>query len=42
MPHRLNNPAQGSNLQQQGFYGLGIAPKILDILESIKFNLQKN
>lgn len=37
MPHRLNNLAQGSNLQQQGFYGLGIAPKILDILESIKF-----
>lgn len=39
MPHRLNNPAPGANNSQQGFYGLGIAPRILDTLERIKFKV---
>ncbi|MCU0666714.1 MAG: DEAD/DEAH box helicase [Candidatus Omnitrophica bacterium] len=34
MPHRQIAPSQ-----QQGFYGLGIAPKILDILERLKFKV---
>ena len=33
----INNPAQGLNAPNMSFYGLGIAPKILDILERIKF-----
>ena len=42
MPHRINNTnnvAPAPNNSQQGFYGLGIAPKILDILEHIKFKV---
>ncbi|MDD5005426.1 MAG: DEAD/DEAH box helicase [Candidatus Omnitrophica bacterium] len=41
----MNKSANIANVQQvasqpnQGFYGLGIAPKILDILERIKFNV---
>jgi len=40
MPHRVINtsiPAQAANQPPVSFYGLGIAPKILDILERIKF-----
>ena len=33
------NGFTAGNSGQQGFYGLGIAPKILDILESIKFKV---
>ncbi|MFA5008499.1 MAG: DEAD/DEAH box helicase [Candidatus Omnitrophota bacterium] len=33
----MNNFPQGINQQETGFYGLGIAPKILDILERMKF-----
>jgi len=33
----MNSFAQGQNLSEQSFYGLGIAPKILNILERIKF-----
>lgn len=42
MPHRtlnINSSIQGANLPGQSFYGLGIAPKILDILERIKFKV---
>jgi len=37
-----SNPPQGNNLKDQknqSFYGLGIAPKILEILERIKFKV---
>ncbi len=33
----INNPAQEGSAAGQNFYGLGIAPKILDILERIGF-----
>ena len=36
-PAPINNFSPQVNQQDQGFYGLGIAPKILDILERIKF-----
>src|SRR3989338_4704441 len=36
-PAPINNLSPQVNQQDQGFYGLGIAPKILDILERIKF-----
>ncbi|MFA5117239.1 MAG: DEAD/DEAH box helicase [Candidatus Omnitrophota bacterium] len=42
MPHRTNNPANVTQIPNQpndGFYGLGIAPKILDFLERIKFKI---
>ncbi len=42
MTHRLVNTtgfAHEVNQSAQGFYGLGIAPKILDILERIKFKV---
>ena len=42
MPHRLNNVPPSSEQPtepNQGFYNLGIAPKILDILENIKFKI---
>jgi len=42
MPHRtlnINSSTQGASLPGQSFYGLGIAPKILDILERIKFKV---
>ncbi|MDD4953916.1 MAG: DEAD/DEAH box helicase [Candidatus Omnitrophica bacterium] len=42
MPNRANNPSivpQGVSGASEGFYGLGIAPKILDILERIKFKV---
>jgi len=42
MTHRtlnLNSSVQVVNLPGQSFYGLGIAPKILDILERIKFKV---
>ena len=42
MPHRIiatNNFSKGPNLPAQSFYGLGIAPKILDTLEHIKFKV---
>jgi ATP-dependent RNA helicase RhlE len=46
MPHRINNQnntieivPQGVHQPQQGFCGLGIAPKILDILERICFKV---
>jgi len=42
MPHRINNqnnPAQESAQEPKSFYGLGIAPKILEILEHIKFKV---
>ncbi len=32
-------PPEANLLPEQGFYGLGIAPKILDILERIKFKV---
>ena len=35
----INSSLQGYSLSQQGFYGLGIAQKILDILERIKFKV---
>ncbi|MFA5090099.1 MAG: DEAD/DEAH box helicase [Candidatus Omnitrophota bacterium] len=35
----INNSSQGFRQPEQGFYGLGIAPKILDILERIKFKV---
>ena len=40
MMHRSANrniPSQGDSQPDRNFYGLGIAPKILDILERIKF-----
>lgn len=42
MMHKLtntSNPARENNQSAQTFYGLGIAPKILDILEHIKFKV---
>jgi len=42
MTHKIetiDNFSQGGNRPDQGFYGLGIAPKILDILESIRFKV---
>ena len=42
MTHRSVNttsPAQGVNQSADTFYGLGIAPRILDILERIKFKV---
>jgi len=42
MTHRttnIDNPTQTHNQSGEGFYGLGIAPKILDILERIKFKV---
>lgn len=33
------NAANVNNISQSNFFGLGIAPKILDILEKIKFNV---
>ncbi|MFA5659750.1 MAG: DEAD/DEAH box helicase, partial [Oscillospiraceae bacterium] len=42
MPHRVNNVphvAEQSAGPSQSFYNLGIAPKILDILENIKFKV---
>ena len=42
MPHRTdpaNNIPKEDNKAAQDFYGLGIAPKILDILEHIKFKV---
>ena len=42
MPFRLNNQnTPAPNLQKSGpdFFGLGIAPKILEILERIKFKV---
>ncbi|MFH1398251.1 MAG: DEAD/DEAH box helicase [Candidatus Omnitrophota bacterium] len=42
MPHRTintNSPVQESKQPGSSFYGLGIAPKILDILERIKFRV---
>ena len=42
MMHRtdsMDNLAQGQNTPEQSFFGLGIAPKILDILERIKFKV---
>jgi len=41
MPHKINNssvsPQGAANQSASGFYGLGIAPRILEILERIKF-----
>lgn len=38
MPHRIiNNPTHTVNPPAESFYGMGIAPKILEILEKIKF-----
>ncbi|MDD2688949.1 MAG: DEAD/DEAH box helicase [Candidatus Omnitrophica bacterium] len=42
MMHRtlnINNSVQGAKAPNMSFYGLGIAPKILDILERIKFKV---
>jgi len=42
MTHRsvnITSPAQGVNQSADTFYGLGIAPRILDILERIKFKV---
>jgi len=42
MPHRLvntNNSSPAVNQAAVSFYGLGIAPKILDILERMKFRV---
>ena len=42
MTHKTLNvsgPIQGTNQPDRSFYGLGIAPKILDILERIKFKI---
>ncbi|MFH1479367.1 MAG: DEAD/DEAH box helicase [Candidatus Omnitrophota bacterium] len=42
MPDKVNNADDfnhAANQPGQGFYGLGIAPKILDILENIKFKV---
>jgi len=42
MPHRINNDSPAApqpSEPTQGFYNLGIAPKILDILENIKFKV---
>ncbi|MEK6727761.1 MAG: DEAD/DEAH box helicase [Candidatus Omnitrophota bacterium] len=43
MPHRTAGidsfPQRTVNQSDQGFYGLGIAPKILEILERIKFKV---
>ncbi|MDD5238117.1 MAG: DEAD/DEAH box helicase [Candidatus Omnitrophica bacterium] len=42
MMHRtlnINNSVQGTKAPNMSFYGLGIAPKILDILERIKFKV---
>ena len=42
MPNRTTNaagPAQSSNQPERSFFGMGIAPKILDILERIKFKV---
>ncbi|MBU4149130.1 MAG: DEAD/DEAH box helicase [Candidatus Omnitrophica bacterium] len=42
MPGKVNNIDNfnhGANQSGQGFYGLGIAPRILDILERIKFKV---
>lgn len=44
MTHKIINinnvlPLPGRNQPEQSFYGLGIAPKILDILERIKFKV---
>ncbi|MFA5144417.1 MAG: DEAD/DEAH box helicase [Candidatus Omnitrophota bacterium] len=42
MPHRItntNNLSQGVEPSDKSFYGLGIAPKILDILERMKFKV---
>jgi len=42
MTHKTFNAtglAQGNNQPDRSFYGLGIAPKILDILERIKFKV---
>ncbi len=36
---KMNNPPERNNLSNESFYGLGIAPKILDILERIKFKV---
>jgi ATP-dependent RNA helicase RhlE len=38
-PVSINHQSQPHNQFEQGFYGLGIAPKILDILERIKFKV---
>ncbi|MDD5634472.1 MAG: DEAD/DEAH box helicase [Candidatus Omnitrophica bacterium] len=37
--NNVGNVAQGAGQTDQSFYGLGIAPKILDILEHIKFKV---
>ncbi len=39
MMQRPGSFSPQSNQSEQGFYGLGIAPKILDILEHIKFKV---
>ena len=42
MPHRINNPQNIPRENKEtgaSFYGLGIAPKILEILERIKFKI---
>ncbi len=42
MPHRIantHNSARETNQSATSFYGLGIAPRILDILERIKFKV---
>ena len=42
MPHKQSNTGNitdNFNQASQGFFGLGIAPKILDILEQIKFKV---
>ncbi|MDD4879365.1 MAG: DEAD/DEAH box helicase, partial [Candidatus Omnitrophica bacterium] len=42
MTHKINDkdlPQPANNHAADGFYGLGIAPKILDILERIKFKV---
>lgn len=42
MPHRtlnINSAMQVNDAQGKNFYGLGIAPKMLDILERIKFKV---
>ena len=39
MPHRVTNASQQPAEPVQNFYNLGIAPKILDILERIKFKV---
>jgi len=42
MPHKTNNAGPSApviNKPDKSFYGLGIAPKILDILERIKFRI---